>query len=100
MYSRGRLEGHAPATFCWRTRSADAHISCVRLSLGEKLPATVLLLLPRRAVSSKPQRRARSSVTVTTRCCLVPGVYDRPSGKDTVTLPPPLFTAEPAWQPS
>src|SRR5579885_3455383 len=63
-----------------------------------KLPACCVEgPLSRRAVISNPNTTAAASVTVMVSVCACPGVYTRPPGKATFTLPPPPFNAVPRW---
>src|SRR3954447_21587829 len=103
MYCRGRGAAHdcvLPATngvSSCRLRSVEAQRIVVLASVDAKLPARVVLLPDGRAVSWNPHAFCAGSAMVTTRCCFTPGVYVRPFGKLTLTLPPPAFTLVPTW---
>lgn len=77
-----------------RRKPVSEQITCVLASVDLNPPATLLVLLARRAVAWKPQRRAEESDTVTIQCCTSPGTYVLPFGNAILTLPPFVFTLD------
>src|SRR5665647_2288219 len=72
----------------WKAlRSLKEHIRVVFWSVDANVPASVAVLLARRAVNWKPHARCAGSAMVTTRCCFTPGTYVCPPGNATLTLP-------------
>src|SRR5258708_4040113 len=80
------------------SRLALAQRICVVALIGARIPARVLGLLARRAVSWNPHLRCAGSLTVTMMRCFTPGAYVVPPAS-IVTLPPPAFNPSPVWQP-
>src|ERR1017187_7339604 len=73
MYCIGIDDGQlVPQLSVWNVVCVQTN--CVFPSVGVKVPACSFVLPACRAASSKPQRCALLSLTVTTRCCLTPGV--------------------------